>query len=139
VDGSSIPSGKIFASVVGDHNSFRTARLSFVTEDRKDRRSKCCRRENTGSTRICFKLTMAKVTEIKANEIGLVESVDGVAIKEGNIFARAVPGHFSFQNGDAFIKNGGQKGPQIDIIPARQLSYQSTAVQGDQEPGHQGQ
>ena len=26
-------------------------------------------------------------------------------------------GHSSFQNGEAFIKNGGQKGPQIEIIP----------------------
>jgi hypothetical protein len=28
-----------------------------------------------------------------------------------------VEGHSSFQNGDAFIKNGGQKGPQIEFIP----------------------
>jgi len=117
VDGSSIPSGKIFASVVGDHNSFQDGEAFLRNGGQKGPQIEVLPPGKYRINPYLFKLTMAKVTEIKANEIGLVESVDGVAIKEGNIFARAVPGHFSFQNGDAFIKNGGQKGPQIDIIP----------------------
>lgn len=56
-------------------------------------------------------------TEIKENEIGLIESVDGSPIPSGRIFAAVVEGHNSFQDGEAFIKNGGQKGPQIEVLP----------------------
>jgi uncharacterized membrane protein YqiK len=58
--------------------------------------------------------TKSDFTEIRENEIGLIESVDGSSIPAGRIFAQAVEGHSSFQNGDAFINNGGQKGPQIE-------------------------
>ena len=35
----------------------------------------------------------------------------------GRIFAQVVAGHNSFQDGEAFVKSGGQKGPQIEILP----------------------
>jgi hypothetical protein len=46
-----------------------------------------------------------------------VESIDGDAIPPGKIFAHVVPRHNSFQDGEAFLVNGGQKGPQIEILP----------------------
>jgi len=45
-----------------------------------------------------------------------VEAADGSAIPAGLIFAMVVPGHNSFQSGEDFIRNGGQKGPQIDVL-----------------------
>jgi hypothetical protein len=42
--------------------------------------------------------------------------VDGSSIPAGRIFAAVVAGHNSFQDGEAFIKNGGQKGPQLDVL-----------------------
>jgi hypothetical protein len=63
-----------------------------------------------------FKLTKGFVTKINDFEIGIVESVDGAPIPEGKIFVQAVEGHSSFQDGEAFIKNCGQKGPQIEIL-----------------------
>ena len=55
--------------------------------------------------------------EIKDGEIGMIESIDGNPIPPGRIFAQVVEGHNSFQDGEAFLKNGGQKGPQIQILP----------------------
>ena len=57
-------------------------------------------------------------TLIKENEIGLVESIDGNSIPAGRIFGRTVDGHNTFQDGAAFLANGGEKGPQISVIPA---------------------
>jgi hypothetical protein len=37
-------------------------------------------------------------------------------IPPGFIFAKVVAGHNSFQDGEAFIRNGGQKGPQIEVL-----------------------
>ena len=55
--------------------------------------------------------------EIMDGKIGLIESVDGSSIPPGKIFAKVIQGHNSFQDGEAFLQNGGQKGPQIDILP----------------------
>jgi regulator of protease activity HflC (stomatin/prohibitin superfamily) len=54
---------------------------------------------------------------IGESEIGLVDSVDGKPVEPGHIFAREVPQHNLFQDGEAFLRNGGQKGPQVQIIP----------------------
>lgn len=54
---------------------------------------------------------------IGENEIGLIESIDGNSIPAGKIFAQVVTDHDSFQNGESFLKNGGQKGPQIEMLP----------------------
>jgi len=53
---------------------------------------------------------------IKENEIGLVEAITGAPIPHGEFMATHVECN-TFQDGVAFLKNGGQKGPQIGIIP----------------------
>src|ERR1700690_2056791 len=59
----------------------------------------------------------SEFVDIMDGKIGLIESVDGSSIPPGKIFAKVIQGHNSFQDGDAFLRNGGQKGPQIDILP----------------------
>jgi len=117
VDGSSIPAGNIFAAVVAGHNSFQDGEGFIKNGGQKGPQIEVLPPGKYRINPYLFKLTKGRVIEIKDNEIGIVESVDGVAIPEGKIFAQAVVGHTSFQNGEAFIKNGGQKGPQIEIIP----------------------
>jgi uncharacterized membrane protein YqiK len=63
-----------------------------------------------------YRARKSPFTVIGDEEIGLVESIDGDAIAPGKIFARVASGHNSFQDGAAFLKNGGQKGLQIDIL-----------------------
>ncbi|MEO8456940.1 MAG: SPFH domain-containing protein [Chloroflexota bacterium] len=54
---------------------------------------------------------------VEEDEVGLIEAIDGLPLEAGRIFARRIEGHDSFQDGECFLKNGGQKGPQIDILP----------------------
>ena len=54
---------------------------------------------------------------IEDDQVGLVQSIDGTALDPGRIFARHVDGHDTFQDGQRFLANGGQKGPQVDILP----------------------
>jgi uncharacterized membrane protein YqiK len=56
-------------------------------------------------------------TIIREEEVGIIESIDGSAIPPGKIFAKVTLNHNSFQDGEAFLKNGGEKGPQIEILP----------------------
>lgn len=56
-------------------------------------------------------------TTIAENEVGIIESIDGDPVPPGKIFAQVVAGHNSFQDGEEFLRNSGQKGPQIQILP----------------------
>ena len=50
-------------------------------------------------------------------QVGLLEAIDGRSLDPGRIFARHVSGHDTYQDGEAFLRGGGQKGPQIDVLP----------------------
>lgn len=57
--------------------------------------------------------------EIGADELGIIEAVDGEPMQTGHIFApdRAQNAHNNFQDPIAFIKRGGVKGIQLRTLP----------------------
>src|SRR4051812_5081291 len=57
--------------------------------------------------------------EIGADELGIIEAVDGEPMPAGRIFApdRAQNAHNNFQDPIAFIKRGGVKGIQLRTLP----------------------
>src|SRR5215210_6936025 len=57
--------------------------------------------------------------EIGADEMGIIEAIDGEPMPPGRIFApdRAQNAHNNFQDPIAFIKRGGVKGIQLRTIP----------------------
>jgi regulator of protease activity HflC (stomatin/prohibitin superfamily) len=64
-----------------------------------------------------YRVIKADMLVIGEEEVGLVEAIDGLPLEPGRIFARHAEGHDTFQDGEKFLRNGGQKGPQIDILP----------------------
>ena len=64
-----------------------------------------------------YTVKKAEMISIGEEEVGLVEAIDGLPLEPGRIFARHTAGHDTFQDGAKFLSNGGQKGPQIDILP----------------------
>lgn len=62
-----------------------------------------------------FKVTIQKATQIGDSQVGIVEAIAGEAIPPGSIMATSVECNL-FQDGVKFLQNGGQKGPQIDIL-----------------------
>src|SRR5574341_2195743 len=67
-----------------------------------------------------YKVGKTEMLVIGEAEVGLIESIDGQPLEPGRIFARRVEGHDTYQDGEAFLRNGGQKGPQVDILPPGQ-------------------
>ena len=59
-----------------------------------------------------------KITSIGSDKIGIVTVLDGAPMPAGQMAAPAVGGHDDFQNPDAFIKSGGARGLQEQIILA---------------------
>ena len=63
-----------------------------------------------------YEIDMQKLTVIPEGQIGLVNAKDGQIIKTGRILARRVECN-NYQDAEAFINNGGQKGRQSAFIP----------------------
>lgn len=62
-----------------------------------------------------FKWTILKEVNVSENEVGMIEATAGEPIPPGRIFAHPVECN-NFQDADAFIKSGGQKGPQVSVL-----------------------
>jgi regulator of protease activity HflC (stomatin/prohibitin superfamily) len=71
-------------------------------------------------TPFIFVVRKEPMTVIAEDEVGLIESIDGSPLEPGRIFGRHVNAHDSFQDGEAFLSAGGQKGPQVDTLPPGQ-------------------
>lgn len=66
-----------------------------------------------------FKVQPAvKITHIESDKVGIVTVLDGAPMPIGQMAAQPVAGHDSFQNPEAFVRNGGCRGLQEQIILA---------------------
>lgn len=80
-----------------------------------------------------YTVTLAPFTTIDKGHIGVVEARDGKPLSGGRVLAKTVECN-SFQNARTFIANGGQRGPQISIIPPGTYRINTalfTVAQGD--------
>lgn len=63
-----------------------------------------------------YEITLQPFVTIPQGKIGLVEARDGKAMRSGRVLAKNVACD-SFQSARLFLENGGERGPQITIIP----------------------
>lgn len=74
-----------------------------------------------GSYRIntaLFTVRLVKVTAIPEGKVGIVTTQDGQPLPTGEIACHEIDGHNMFQDGEAFIKAGGYKGLQAQVMLA---------------------
>jgi uncharacterized membrane protein YqiK len=62
-----------------------------------------------------YRIEVVKFVTIPPGHVGVVEARDGKPITLGRVFARHVESD-SFQNARAFLANGGERGPQINVM-----------------------
>lgn len=116
IDGNSIPAGKIFARTVEGHNTFQDGAAFLANDGEKGPQIPVI---PAGTYRInpcLFKVRVVPVTVIPSGQVGVITSMDGQPIKSGRLLAERIDGHSTFENGQAFLDRGGQRGPQIDIL-----------------------
>ncbi len=63
-----------------------------------------------------YRVDVVKFTTIPPGNVGVVEARDGKPLTLGHVFAADVDSN-SFQNARAFLENGGERGPQINVMP----------------------
>lgn len=116
VDGSPIPQGHIFAKVIDAHNTFQDGEAFLLGGGQKGPQVQII---PPGSYRIntaLFKVTIGRNFYIPPGQIGIITSMDGEPMTPGRLLAKHIEGHGNFENGQAFLNNSGQRGPQIDVL-----------------------
>jgi uncharacterized membrane protein YqiK len=63
-----------------------------------------------------YVVTLQKFITINQDTIGIVEARDGHPLTDGHVLARRVECN-SFQDARAFLQGGGERGPQMTVIP----------------------
>jgi uncharacterized membrane protein YqiK len=66
--------------------------------------------------KLIFTITNEPIMTIDKNQIGVVESHGGAPIANGRVLAKHVDCNM-YQDTEAFLAGGGERGPQISIIP----------------------
>jgi regulator of protease activity HflC (stomatin/prohibitin superfamily) len=63
-----------------------------------------------------FNIEVQPATIVVANQVGLITAKDGAPLPEAELVAVHIDGHNDFQDASAFLANGGQRGPQFDLL-----------------------
>jgi uncharacterized membrane protein YqiK len=75
-----------------------------------------------------------RVFRVEPDRVGIVTTLEGAPIEAGEIAGPVVNGHESFQNGQAFMKAGGRRGLQEQILLAGSWNLNPWFVQVEPVP-----
>ena len=128
-DGAPLDPGRLLAKAIGTHMNFQDAEQFISSGGQKGPQVEIL---TPGTYRILtdsmpidgpnerkpglFSMRLYDATVISENSIGLVEALDGAPLDPRDYVATPVEGHDNFQDANEFIKSGGQRGPQKDIL-----------------------
>jgi uncharacterized membrane protein YqiK len=115
--GNPIPSGRVLAKSVAC-DSFQNAR-AFL--EGGGERGPQITASPPGTYRVnpaLFKITTTEAMSIPQGKVGVVTTKEGTPLPTGEIAGKETAGHSGFQNGQAFIDNGGFKGLQEQVLLA---------------------
>jgi uncharacterized membrane protein YqiK len=127
-DGAELETGRVLARKV-ECDSFQDAETFLNTGGRKGRQTGFI---TTGTYRIntfLFDVIITDMTHINENKVGIITTLDGLPIEEGQIAGKQIEGHNNFQDTDAFLNNGGNKGLQPQVILAGSYNLNPWFVQ----------
>jgi regulator of protease activity HflC (stomatin/prohibitin superfamily) len=116
IDGRPLDPGEIFGRGVAGHNHFQDAESFLKSEGQKGIQTETLPPGLYRINSYLFKVTVMDAITIPAGSIGIVNSAAGQPLDPGRLYAKSVPGHNNFQDGEAFLEQNGQKGPQLDIL-----------------------
>ena len=127
-DGASIPTSNILGQNV-DSDNYQDATKFLLNGGQKGRQSTYI---TSGTYRIntfMFHVTMTDMIRIQESRVGIVTTLDGMPIEDGQIAGKLVEGHNNFQDFNEFIKHGGNRGLQPQVILAGSYNLNPWAIQ----------
>src|SRR5262252_6230387 len=137
IDGEPMPPGHIFAPdrAQNAHNNFQDP-IAFIKQGGV--KGIQLRTLPPGKWVIhpyLFRVSIAKVTVVPPAKVGVITSADGAPLDPGRLHGKEIKDHRNFQDAEAFVQNGGQKGPQVEILTpgTYRILTDSSAVDGTGE------
>jgi uncharacterized membrane protein YqiK len=145
-DGHAIPPGRILGRVV-ECDNFQNARRFLMGGGEKGRQLGIL---TAGTYRIntaLFTVIVAdraevhgmiprqlSVYQVEPDKVGIVTTLDGTPIEEGEIAGPIVTGHDSFQNAQRFLDGGGRRGLQEQVLLSGSWNLNPWFVRVEQVP-----
>ncbi len=132
-DGAEIPTGHILARRV-DCDNFQDAQAFLERGGQRGRQTAYITAGSYRINRHLFDVSVVDQVTINENMVGIVTALDGEPIPIGSIAGKFVEGHNNFQNFDAFLTNGGNRGLQPQVILAGSYYINPWALQIEETP-----
>lgn len=127
--GDPLDAGRLLGKAISDHRNFQDAEQFIASGGQKGPQVEVLTpgtyRILTASVQLenqkelkpgLFTVQLYEATLIPENTVGLVEALDGSPLNPRDYVATPMAGHDNFQDGHEFIRSGGQRGPQKDIL-----------------------
>lgn len=132
-DGLEIPTGNILGKDV-ECDNFQDASKFLSNGGQRGRQTSYI---TSGSYRIntmLFQVSTTDMVRIQESMVGIITTLDGLPIEAGQIAGKLIDGHNNFQDFDLFIKNGGNRGLQPQVILAGSYNLNPWAIQIEETP-----
>lgn len=145
-DGAPIPSERILGKVV-ECDNFQDARRFLLSGGEKGRQlgilTAGTYRINTALFTVITSLEASEhgmypeqlqLRRVEPDQVGMVTTLDGRPIEQGEIAGPIIPAHDNFQNAQAFLEGGGRRGLQEQILLSGTWNLNPWFVQVEQVP-----
>jgi uncharacterized membrane protein YqiK len=111
-----------------DSDNFQDAEKFLTNNGQKGRQANILVAGSYRINRHLFDVSLCDQMSINDNAVGVVTTLDGSPLTEGQIAADSTKGHNKFQDFNAFLENGGQRGLQQEVILAGTYNINPWAV-----------
>ena len=132
-DGGEIPTGNILAKYVESDN-FQDATKFLDNSGQRGRQTTYITAGSYIINTMLFHVSTTDMVRIQESMVGIITTLDGLPIDAGQIAGKLVDEHNNFQDFDLFIKNGGNRGLQPQVILAGSYNLNPWAIQIEETP-----
>jgi uncharacterized membrane protein YqiK len=132
-DGAEIPTGNILAQRV-ECDSYQDAQKFLEAGGQRGRQTSYITAGSYRINTLLFEISITDMIRIQESMVGIVTCLDGQPIEQGQIAGSVVDGHNNFQDFDVFIKKGGNRGLQPQVILAGSYNLNPWAIQIEEIP-----
>lgn len=132
-DGAELPTGNILGRKI-DSDNFQDTEKFLNNGGQKGRQTAILTAGTYRINTFAFTIAIADMVHIKENMVGIVTTLDGRPIKAGQIAGENIEGHNNFQDIDAFLANGGNRGLQPQVMLAGSYFINPWAIQIEEIP-----
>jgi regulator of protease activity HflC (stomatin/prohibitin superfamily) len=116
LDGEPLMPGQLLGRSVDNHESFQRAEDFLKNGGQKGPQTDFLRPGTYNINTEIFKVELHEAVQIPEKQIGIIEALDGAPMDSDEVVASTPDGHNNFQNSQAFLDNGGKRGPQEKIL-----------------------